>query len=82
MKIELELNLMGIFYILVACCIIAGAVVAFVVSTGFITTNTGNLDGKTIWVNGALFITLIVTGVIGIGLLVPVVRRIFKAFMQ
>jgi ABC-type transport system involved in cytochrome c biogenesis permease subunit len=82
MKVEFELNLMGIFYILVAVGLMVGAALLFGLLPG-ITENVrqGKVYGKNNWESWALFTTFLTIGLIAVGLLVPVVRRIFKAFM-
>jgi len=82
MKVEFELNLMGIFYILVAVGLIVGAALLFSLLPGITeNVNQGKVYGKYNWESWELFTTFLTIGLIAVGLLVPVVRRIFKAFM-
>jgi uncharacterized membrane protein YjdF len=82
MKIEFEFNVMGTLYILVAVGIIVGALAIFSLLPGF-TENIaqGRGYGKNNWESWALFTLTLTAGLVAVGLLVPVVRRIFKAFM-
>jgi len=77
MKVEFQLNLIGTFYILVA----VGLVAAFVfglINTGFIASTISSPGDTISW----LLLSAALTGsLIAVLLLVPVVRRIFKAFM-
>jgi hypothetical protein len=74
MKLEFELNVMGIVYILIAVALVAGAITAFVTTTKFLIEYRDPFSG---------FISVLIlsSGLVAVGLLVPVVRRIFKAFM-
>jgi hypothetical protein len=74
MKVEFELNLMGVVYLLIAVGLVAGAVAAFVTSTQ---TLIQFHDPLSVF----LSVLILSTGIVAVGLLVPVVRRIFKAFM-
>lgn len=78
MKVEFELNLMGTFYLLVAVGLVTSAWLAFGASVGL-----GQIaeNGRKDWGNWLLFTTVLTSGLVAVGLLVPVVRRLFKAFM-
>ena len=78
---EFELNVMGPFYILVAVALVTAAVSIF--STlpdlrGQASQTYTQSDKLVIW---SLFTLTLTGGLIVVLLLVPVVRRIFKAFM-
>lgn len=75
MKVEFDLNFMGVVYLLVAIGLIVGVVVSVVDSSSIINTNLSNP------LNIVLLTTAILGGLIALGLLVPVIRRLFKAFM-
>jgi len=74
MKLEFELNVMGVVYILIAVALVAGAITAFVFTSNFLIEYRDPFSG---------FISVLIlsAGLVAVGLLVPVIRRIFKAFM-
>jgi hypothetical protein len=74
MKVELDLNFMGIFYLLVAVGLVYFAVMAFIGAP----TASHSLNSP---LNIFLFVLQIAVGIVAVGLLVPVIRRLFKAFM-
>jgi len=82
MKVEFELNVMGIFYILVAVGLMVGAALIFGLLPGF-TENIaqGKGYGKNNWESWALFTLTLTGGLVAVGLLVPVVRHMVKAFI-
>jgi FtsH-binding integral membrane protein len=73
MKVEFDLNFMGVVYLLIA----VGLVVAIVFALGASIPSLRQFrDPLNIFIN----ILILASGVVAIGLLVPVVRRLFKAF--
>jgi hypothetical protein len=74
MKVEFDLNFMGVVYLLVAVGLVAGAVAAFVTTTKVLISYH---DPLTIF----LSVLVLSAGIVAVGLLVPVIRRLFKAFM-
>jgi len=77
MKLEFELNIMGILYILIAGGLITAIVVSIVDASSI--ANAGSWTTSPIGI--VLFSVSILGGLIALGFLVPVVRRIFKTFM-
>jgi hypothetical protein len=77
MKLEFELNVMGILYILIAGGLITAIVVSIVDASSI--ANFSSFTTSPIAI--VLFSVSILGGLIALGFLVPVVRRIFKAFM-
>lgn len=75
MKVEFDLNFMGVVYLLIAIGLIVGVVVSVVDSSSIINTNLSNP------LNIVLLTAAILGGLIALGLLVPIVRRMVKAFM-
>jgi hypothetical protein len=74
MKVEFDLNSMGIVYLFIAVGLVASAVLALGTS---IPSLERNHDLFSIF----LSILILSVGIVAVGLLVPVVRRLFKAFM-
>ena len=74
MKVEFDLNFMGVVYLLVSIGLVVGAVFALGAS---IPSLRQFHDPLNIFLN----VLLLSVGLVAVGLLVPVVRRLFKAFM-
>ena len=79
MKLEFELNLMGIVYLIIAVGLVTAMLYGFV-NAGYIATGS-MVTGPSSWIGWLLFSAALSGGLIAVGLLVPVVRRLFKAFM-
>lgn len=77
MKVEFELNLMGLVYLLVAVGLVSVAVSAFAGSVGLAHVAENRQRDWTSWLT---FTAALSGGLVAVGLLVPVVRRVFKAF--
>jgi|LakMenEpi03Aug12_release.lakeMendotaPanAssembly.Ray.scaffolds.fasta_scaffold5461082_1 hypothetical protein len=78
MKVEFELNLMGVVYLLVAVGLVSSAVAMFSSSVGLAQVAENRQRD---WVSWLSFTALLAGGLVAVGLLVPVVRRVVKAFM-
>jgi len=74
MKVELDLNFMGVVYLLVAVGLVYFIVKLFL----DVPEATHSLNNP---LNIFLFVLQIAVGIVAVGLLVPVIRRLFKAFM-
>jgi FtsH-binding integral membrane protein len=74
MKVEFDLNFMGVVYLLLAVGLVYFAVMAFIGAP----TASHSLNSP---LNIFLFVLQITVGIVAVGLLVPVIRRLFKAFM-
>jgi hypothetical protein len=80
MKVEFDLSFMGVVYLLVAIGLITLAVSLFLGGGTFL-ERQGGITALGYPVPAMVFIPTILGGIIALGLLVPVVRRLFKAFM-
>jgi heme A synthase len=74
MKIEFNLSFMGIFYLLLSVGLVYFAVMAFIGAP----TASHSLNSP---LNIFLFVLQITAGIVAVGLLVPLIRRLFKAFI-
>jgi hypothetical protein len=75
MKIEFDLNVMGLVYLFIAVGLVLAVVVAVVDSVSISRFSLSNP------VYASMFAASIVGGVVALGLLVPVIRRLVRAFM-
>jgi len=80
MKVEFDLNFMGVVYLLVSIGLITLAVSLFLGGGRFL-EREGGITALGYPVPAMIFIPTMLVGIVAVGLLVPVVRRLFKAFM-
>jgi hypothetical protein len=75
MKVEFELNLMGIVYLVLTVGLVASAVIGLLEALSM--THYQTTKG---WLGWLMFSAALTGGLIAVGLLVPVVKRLVRAF--
>ena len=81
MIVEFELNLMGMLYLFITVGLVCGVYLLLAGTLTFAQKGIISRDEKSDWLNWLYFSLMLTGSFVCVGLLFPVVRHLFKAYM-